>query len=323
MTNSPTEYKYERPKVVWKSFAQILKDRGTGIEDLLVRRDMGEELDLFVPTGLKRWDGNGGLTRGVLTVLAGVDGQGKGILRQHLATSAAKTGHRVAEVVFEDPVEKVADRWLSTATRIDSRSLSLLRITSDDLGPVYAAIKDAESWSKNIQFHGGLVGADEVMSALWAMEPKPDLVLLDYAQAFPEGENLTLERTIAKLAWDANIFAQKFNCAFVVFSQVKPEIAGRGQAAFWAAKRRDPESFDVSGFCPGPGTQDLAWSSAFGQRGRAVGYIFRPGYYEKALGKLDAKDDRLIIRWAKVNFGNSGALELGWDGPTARIYDVT
>jgi replicative DNA helicase len=308
-------------KVEFKTFDKVLKERGANLEDLLVRRDLGEPINLYVPTGIRKWDGNGGITRGVLTVLGGVDGQGKGIIREHLATSAARAGFRVAEFVFEDPEDKVADRWLSTATRIDSRALGLLNITSKDLEPIYASIKAAEPWSKNILFHAGLVDVSQVVESLYALDPKPDLVLVDYAQAF-RAEDESMERTIAQFAWDANVFAQKFNCAVVVFSQVVKDVASRGQAAFWSARKRDPEAWDVSGFCPGPGTQDLAWSAAFGQRGRAVGYIFRPGYYERSMGKPEAKDNRIYIRWAKVNFGNSGTLEMGFDGPTARIFDI-
>jgi hypothetical protein len=190
---------------------------------------------------------------------------------------------------------------------------------------IYARAIETREWGSNIKYHSGLVDATEIMRALTALVAEgwvPDLVLLDYAQALPEKENATLERTIAQLAWDANVFAQRTRCGFVVFSQVKPEVSNRGHAAYFSAKKRDPESWDVSGFCPGPGTQDLAWSSAFGQRARAVGYIFRPGFYERQLGKPGALDNRVIIRWAKVTFGNTGIIELGFDGPTGRIYDL-
>lgn len=313
-----------RPQIKWKTWDKVMADRATEYEQLLVQREMGQEPDLFVPTGLKRWDANGGITRSVLTVLGGVDGQGKSFVKKHLAVAAARAGRKVIIIDFEDPEEKTADREFAALTGIDSRHLSLLKFDSDKLGKIFGAVADVRKYGANIRYHGGLVDASEIMRALAACVDEgwvPDLVLVDYAQALPEEENASLERTIAKLAWDANVFAQRTKCGFVVFSQVKPEVSNRGHAAFFSAKKRDPEAWDVSGFCPGPGTQDLAWSSAFGQRGRAVGYIFRPGYYECQLGKPGAKDDRLIIRWAKVTFGNSGVMELGFDGPTGRIFD--
>jgi replicative DNA helicase len=313
-----------RPRITWKTWDKVMSDRATQYEELLVQREMGQEPDLFIPTGLKRWDANGGITRSVLTVLGGVDGQGKSFVKKHLAMNAARSGRKVVIIDFEDPEEKTADREFSSITGIDSRHLALLKFDSDALGDIFKAAASVREYGQNIRYHGGLVDAAEIMRALNACAAEgwiPDLVLVDYAQALPETENSNLERTIAKLAWDANVFAQQTRCGFVVFSQVKPEVSNRGHSTFFAAKKRDPDSWDVSGFCPGPGTQDLAWSSAFGQRGRAVGYIFRPGHYECQLGKPGASDNRLIIRWAKVTFGNSGVLELAFDGPTGRIFD--
>jgi hypothetical protein len=314
-----------KPEISWKTWDQVILGRATQLEELCVQRDMGSPPDLYIPTGLQQWDTNGGITRSVLTVLGGVDGQGKSFVKKHLATAAAKTGRKVCIIDFEDPEEKTADRELAAMTGIDSRHLGLLKFDTDCMDLIYARAIETREWGSNIKYHSGLVDATEIMRALTALVAEgwvPDLVLLDYAQALPEKENATLERTIAQLAWDANVFAQRTRCGFVVFSQVKPEVSNRGHAAYFSAKKRDPESWDVSGFCPGPGTQDLAWSSAFGQRARAVGYIFRPGFYERQLGKPGALDNRVIIRWAKVTFGNTGIIELGFDGPTGRIYDL-
>ncbi len=311
------------PKVTWTRFDQAYADRVSQLEDWAIKKVEGtlRPEDLYIPTNLRRWDANGGVTRGVLTVLGGVDGQGKSFVKKHLATSAAKAGLHVAMIDFEDPEAKTMDREIANICRMDSRKLGLANFDPNDLERIFSSLEEVRKWGGRISYHTGLVGPDEIIEALEAMDPKPDLVLLDYAQALPEGD-IGLERTIAHMAWWANVFAQRHNCGFVVFSQVKPEISNRGHAAYWAAKKRDPESWDVSGFYPGPGTQDLAWSSAFGQRARAVGYIVRPGYYEIQLGKPGAVDNRLDIRWAKVTFGNSGLLELGFDGPTGRIFDI-
>jgi hypothetical protein len=312
----------EMPKVVWKRFDNAYADRVTQLEDWAIKKAEGvlRPEDLFIPTNLRRWDANGGVTRGVLTVLGGVDGQGKSFVKKHLATNAARHNLNVAMIDFEDPEAKTMDREIANLCRIDSRKLGLANFDVKDLDRIFSSLDEVRKWGHKISYHTGLVDTGAIIEALEAMDPKPDLVLLDYAQALPEGD-IGLERTIAQLAWWSNVYAQRYNCGFVVFSQVKPEISNRGHAAFWAEKKRDPESWNVQGFYPGPGTQDLAWSSAFGQRARAVGYIVRPGYYEIQLGKPGAIDDRLDIRWAKVTFGNSGLLELGFDGPTGRIYD--
>jgi len=311
--------------LTWTTWDKVVLKQAAFLEEKAIAKIEGtlRPQDLYVPTGIRRWDENGGITRGVLTVLGGVDGQGKSFVSNHLAQSAGLLGLQVAQLVFEDPEQQTANRTIANLTGIDSRRLNLIRFDVDDMDRIYAT----QEWGKNVHYHAGLASSEQVFGALrelvarLAAEGRTlDLVLLDYAQALPEGDE-GLESVIRHVAWDANVFAQQVNCGFVIFSQVKPEISSRGHGVFWAAKKRDPESWDVSGFMPGPGTQDLAWSSAFGQRGRAVGYLFRPGFYERMLGKPGSLDDKLWVRWAKVNFGSSGILEMRVDLPTGRIYE--
>lgn len=319
--------------IEWQTWDKVILEQAAYLEQIAVKRVEGtlRPEDLYVPTGIRRWDANGGVSRGILTVMGGVDGQGKSIVSNHLAQCAGKAKLHVAQIVMEDPKQQVANRSIANLTGIDSRKLGLATFDVMDMDKIYAAARSTADWGRYIHYHSGLVSADDVLSSLDRLADSLEdqgetlgLALVDYAQAFPEELNeqhANLEQVIRSFAWDANKFAQDRNCGFVAFSQVKPEISGRGHGVFWAAKKRDPDSFDITGFMPGPGTQDLAWASAFGQRAKAVGYIFRPGYYEKMLGKPGAVDDRMWVRWAKVNFGNSGLLEMQFDAPTGRIYE--
>lgn len=313
----------------WETWDKVVLNQAANLEQLAVRRAEGtlRPEDLFIPTGIKRWDANGGISRKVLTVLGGVDGQGKSIVSNHLAQSAGRCGIHTAQIVMEDPKEQTANRSIANMTGIDSRKLGLATFDIMDLDKIYAAARSAADWGKYVHYYSGLLSAGDVLDALHELADDLEaqgeslgLVEVDYAQAFPE-EDKGLESVIRHFSWDANKFAQDKGCGFVAFSQVKPEISARGHGVFWAAKKRDEDSWDVSGFMPGPGTQDLAWASAFGQRARCVGYIFRPGHYERMLGKPGAVDDRLWIRWSKVSFGNSGLLELKFDGTTSTIRD--
>lgn len=323
----------DREPVVWKTWDKVILNQAAKLEELAIKRVEGtlRPEDLYIPTGIRRWDANGGVSRGILTVLGGVDGQGKSFVNNHLAQSAGKCKLHVAQLVFEDPEVQTANRSIANQTGIDSRKLGLATFNVDDMDKIYAAARATSDWGQYVHYYAGLLSADDAMGALNDLADDLErqgetlaLAEVDYAQAFPEELNerdAGLEQVIRSFAWDANKFAQARNCGFVAYSQVKPEISARGHGVFWANKKRDPDSWDVTGFMPGPGTQDLAWASAFGQRAKAVGYIFRPGYYERMLGKPGAEDNRMWIRWAKVNFGNSGLLELKFDGPTGRIYE--
>jgi hypothetical protein len=147
-----------------------------------------------------------------------------------------------------------------------------------------------------------------------------DLILVDYAQAFPEDAGTTMERTIAKFAWEANALAQKKNCAVVVFSQIIREVEDRGYRIYEAAKRREPDRIDVSGFCPG-GLSDISWAKSLGERSKELGYIWREGRIARKLG-ANVKDNRMRIIWGKVNFGEEKDMVFEFDGPTATIRDL-
>jgi len=141
-----------RPKVLWKKFDDAYADRVTTLEQWAVLKSEGKlrPEDLYIPTGLRKWDANGGVTRGVLTVLGGVDGQGKSFVKKHLATSAAKVGLRVAMIDFEDPEAKTMDREIAANTRIDSRRLGLATFDPMDLDLIFASLDDVRKWGKNI-----------------------------------------------------------------------------------------------------------------------------------------------------------------------------
>src|ERR1700759_4011897 len=221
--------------IQWEKWSDVVLEQASALEQLAIRRVEGtlRPEDLYIPTGLKRWDANGGVTRGVLTVLGGVDGQGKSFVSNHLAQSAGRARLHVAQLVFEDPKQQTANRSISNLTGIDSRKLNLVTFDPMDLDKIYAAAKTTADWGKYVHYHSGLVDVADAMAALEAlaadlegMGESLSLVLLDYAQAFPEDDK-GLEHVIRHFAWDANKFAQRWNCGFVAFSQVKPEISSR------------------------------------------------------------------------------------------------
>src|SRR5688572_18038294 len=181
--------------VQWKTWAQVINKRAVDLEQLAIRRIEGtlKPEDLYVPTGIKRWDANGGVTRGVLTVLGGVDGQGKSFVSNHLAQSAGRAELHVAQLVFEDPEEQTANRSIANQTGIDSRKLNMATFDVMDMDKIYAAAKSTESWGQYVHYHSGLVDVADAMGALEDLssdlQSQGDslgLVLLDYAQAFPE-----------------------------------------------------------------------------------------------------------------------------------------
>jgi replicative DNA helicase len=301
------------------TLADVLNERLKEIKDGLDKKSRGEAIFPSVPTGLRAWDKNGGILRGILTVLGAATGEGKSIVKLQLARGAAQSGHRVLMLDFEDPREKTADRAFSAVTGIDNRLLGLLNIEEFDLARLEGAIEELRGWAGRVVFEAGLVSVSVALERMRKFDG--DLILVDYAQAFPEDEGKNMERTIANFAWEANSLAQKKNCAVVVFSQIVREVEERGYRIYERAKWRDPDKIDVSGFCPG-GLSDISWAKTLGERSKELGYLWRENRIAKKLG-ANVRDNKMRVVWGKVNFGEEKDILLEFDGPTATIKDWT
>jgi replicative DNA helicase len=305
-----------------KTFDEVVRTRLKRLRDVLDRRARGEEVELFIPTGLRDWDERGGLERGILTVIGAATGEGKSIVKLHLAREAAKRGYRVLMLDFEDPAGKTADRSLSTIAGIDNRVIGSVTFDEFDYERLEKALEELSGWGKNIVHHSGLVDTVECLTLMRGA--KWDLILVDYAQAFPEDAERNMERTIQKWSWEANVIAQEQEAAVVVFSQIKTEVEQRGYKIYeqwkvWGSKN-NPNQPDISGFCPN-GLADVAWAKALGDQSKCLLYLWRPGRRAEKLG-YRAKDDRLKVICGKVSFGNEKDMEFMFNGAQATISDV-
>lgn len=300
------------------TLSDVLSERLKEIKDGLAAKARGEAVHPSIPTGLGSWDKNGGILRGILTVIGAATGEGKSIVKLQLARGAAISGHRVLCLDFEDPAGKTADRAFSAVTGINNRLLGLLDVDDFDFKRLEAAIEELRVWGDRVEFAPGLVSVPMALERMASFSG--DLILVDYAQAFPEDAGATMERTIARFAWEANSLAQKKNAAVVVFSQIVREVEERGYRIYEQSKRRDPDKIDVSGFCPG-GLSDISWAKSLGERAKELGYIWRENRIARKLG-ANVQDNRLRIVWGKVNFGEEKDMVFHFDGPTATIKDV-
>lgn len=302
-----------------KSFRQILGERIATLQDVAEKKARGEEVHLSIPTGLRAWDEVGGIERGVLTTIGAATGDGKSIVALHLATAAAKHGYKVLLLSFEDPVGKTADRTLSAATGLDNKTIGKAELDDFDMGMLISATKDA-AWAENIDVCAGLRDAEAVMKII--KEGGYDLILVDYAQAFPEMAGMTMENTIRRFSLEVNAIAQTQNSAIIIFSQLKGDIDVRGRKQWDNAKYRDPKARDVSAYCPS-GLTDVAWAKALADQSKYLLYIWRPyRMLKKLTGDKSIRDNRLRIIAGKANFAGEDDLEFEFDGPTATIRDL-
>lgn len=300
------------------TLADTLRTRLDEIKNAVQRKAAGEVVTPFISTGLRSWDANGGILRGILTVIGAATGEGKSLVKLQLARGAAQDLNSVCMIDFEDPAAKTADRAFSTETGINNRTLGLLEVGDFDVIKLEAAMLDMSGWGERVSHHTGLVSTERCFALM--EESGADIIFVDYAQAFAEDDDKNMERTIAAFAWKANELAQRKNCAVVIFSQIVRAVEERGYRIYERAKFRDPDAIDVSGFCPG-GLSDVAWAKTLGERAKELAYIWRPNRIARKLG-AKVQDNRLRIIFGKVNFGDEKDLMFEFDGPTASIRDI-
>ena len=301
------------------SYLDVLRDRAREHRAQAARRAAGERVDTFLPTGFRDWDRNGGIKLGCLSIVAGDTGEGKSHVKRALTGAVARAGYPVLVLDFEDPARDTADREFADATGIPAHVLGAGEYPESDLDRLDAAVAEAEEWAGRIDYHPELLRVRDAVDLVRGSNAR--LVVLDYVQAMNADEGKSMERTLADLAWDLSEWSKANDAAVVALSQVKSDVAERGQAWF---SRYQGEGWQkaIRGYRPGPGKSDLAWCGALGERCKDLSYIHRPGRWARALGWRDVKDDTMEIIKAKVSFGREGTIRLGFDGEHSRLFDL-
>ncbi len=297
--------------------SEILRRRYEGIKQEHAAIKRGEDPRAIIPTGLREFDKRAGHKRKILHLYGAATGEGKSIWKLHLQRAAAMSGYSVGVLDFEDPVERTADREFSWATGLNNARMMSGELSDKEVTRIGLALAEAEEWADRVDVFPGLRAAEE---ALGLLEGKGyDLVLVDYLSALPHGRH-GRERAISDFCWTLTEWAQKNNAAVVAFAQLVTEVSHRGMRMFEAGKRRDQNTVDVEGFRPFDAA-DLAWCSDAGKTAKELGFMFRPGRYKRRLG-VNAKDDTMEFTFPKRNFGSEGTITVGFDGATAKLYDL-
>jgi replicative DNA helicase len=294
----------------FRKFSEILTERAEAHVDMAARKARGERVFPFLPTGLKAWDANGGITIGVATCIAAHSGEGKSAVKLQLAKAVAESG---AGVVYcfelEDPTAKTAERQFAAATGVASNKIGTLNYEPSFPERLRQAAREAQPWAAKVEMHEGLVNAEDVKEWLATAPNDCVLVMLDYAQGLGTDG---LEKLIADIAWHLNAWCQTKQRAAIIFSQTKAEVESRGKT-LWDREQK------IDGYRP-MGRGDIKWAAALGERCKAVIYLFRPGRWLRKHGG-QGKDDTMEIIFDKSNFGGEGTVTLTWIGAETRLVD--
>ena len=267
-----------------------------------------------IPTGFTYLDTIlTGLGRSDLVILAARPGMGKTSFALNIATNVAKK-QRVPVAIFslEMSKEQLTNRILSAEAGVDShafRSGALAASDWDDLAHASEILHDVPIYMDDTSG----ITIPEIKAKIRRVNqdpsrPKIGLVVIDYLQLMTSGkrtENRVQE--ISDITRNLKIMAKELNVPVIALSQLS-------RAAEKASGRSDHR----------PQLSDLRDSGSIEQDADVVLFLYREGYYTSMSGEsmedADSSTAECII--AKNRHGETGKVDLGWDGAHTRFMNV-
>ncbi len=232
-----------------------------------------------------------GLRPGQLVVVAGTTGMGKTSFAMNVALNVAME-KRVAIFSLEMTREELIERAV----------ISLANVNESEMGQSPDAVKAIQSAGKSfrdldlyIDDKGG--AAVEYIKAQ-CHRIKPALIVIDYLglMSMRQRKGGTRENEVSATTRALKVLAKECKCVVLLLAQLNREVD----------RRTDKK----------PMLADLRESGSIEQDADIVMFLHRPGKYDE---KADQKAAVLDI--AKYRNGQTGAIELSWDGAHFRYSD--
>ena len=256
---------------------------------------------LLIKTGFKNVDKfAGGLTRGEITIIGGRPGHGKSTMLLNMLSNVLASNKKV--LLFNRELTNV--EVLKKLLALESGRLSYAMIRQG----MYD-IKQLQELDRIREFIAKKYSADRFRmydkirdfptSATEIKKFKPDVIFDDYIQLItPTGKEeqrrLQLERIVNDYKW----IAKENNCSVILASQLNRSLETRGN--------------------PRPQLSDLAESGAIEQVAENVFFVYYP--YKVQASRPEDKN-RIVLVAAKVRYGETGAIEMAYDGDKCKMYN--
>jgi replicative DNA helicase len=189
-----------------------------------------------------------------------------------------------------------------------------LDLTAGELDRIDQAAASASLWADRVDVRFGPVDVEEILRVVDETQEVAGaalkLVVVDYLQLVASSRNL--EDDVARLCTEMNTRAGARRFAVLLLSQVASDVIRRGRDHYRTTG-------EITGFCPGLG--DTEWCRRAEKSVKAVWALFRPERWKREMG-METDDDKAELHVRKANFGPTGFVVLGWDGPRTRFYDL-
>jgi replicative DNA helicase len=246
----------------------------------------------------------GGLTRGEITIIGGRPGHGKTTVMINMLSNVLKQGHKAIFFSRELPNSELLKKIIC----LESQQLSYGTVRKNtfseqdikSFNTAIAFVKEKYSKDKFLMFDN----VRDFSSASSEIKRfKPDIIFDDYIQLITcKGKEDQRRLQIEKLVNDYKWLAKDTQAVVVLASQLNRfiERAGtRGKALM-------------------PQLSDLAESGAIEQVAENVFFSY---YDYKVQGEKGKGKNVLTLCAGKVRYGDSGTVDLGYDGDKCKIHN--
>ena len=268
-----------------------------------------------IPTGFKGLNAIlNGFQPSDLILIAARPGQGKTSIGmnfiEHAAmhcerkTAAGKSDpYKCAVFSLEMPAIQLAKRMLCSEARIDMSKANSGRLCPDDWKSIVAAKARLDKAHIYID-DSSLTTPIEILSKCRRLKREKglDLVMVDYLQLMSSGDRVeSRQQEISTITRTMKIAAKELNVPILLLSQMSREVE----------KRTNKK----------PQMSDLRESGAIEQDADIIMFIYRE--FDKDDPAVDEeKRNKVELVIAKHRNGETGSVELKWDGPSVRFLDV-
>ena len=241
----------------------------------------------------------GGLTRGEITIIGGRPGHGKTTCMLNLLVKAVSNGYRAILFNRELPNSEVFKKLICLES--EKLSYSMVRKGIYNQSDLDELEKVRELMLKKYDSDSFLMFDDirDFSSSVPEIKKfKPDIIFDDYIQLICSSSKDDRRFQIEKLVNDYKWLSKDMQCSTVLVSQLNRNVEYRGNKI--------------------PQLSDLAESGSIEQVAENVFFVF---YEYKADPKSKLGSNVITLCARKVRYGDTGTVNLGYDGDKCTIYN--
>jgi replicative DNA helicase len=242
----------------------------------------------------------GGMTRGEITVVAGRPGHGKTTFIINMAYKLLQQGYKVMVINREMKSQEMMKKLLVIAS--GKLSHSMIRNGEIDKASQEEVNRSLDYILKN--YEDKLIMFDDVFTLRESTQViekfKPDIVIDDFIQLIKVDSKLEGRRfEIEEIMTEYKLLSKKLNMVSVLVSQLNRNIE----------QRVDPI----------PKMSDLAESGSIEQTAENIIFVYYD--YKVRFEQSDYGPNRNQLIAAKVRYGTSGSITMGFNGDKCLFYE--